>query len=613
MAKITPIRLYTGGIVASVGNKGFRQLFIGGYNSFGDSIAAGHTIDENWVTDYGEDSQYGVKGNTETMIVPNSYTDIIKNEIVGKYGDGASMNTKSFARSGDRVYHLLQKLQHENVVDSIKKASIVTICIGANDILEPAIKSLEDYINYGDLTELEGIVNENLNRLNTDSDPNSYTALMDRLIEINPSAKYIFTTVYNPVKYLWLDEGKEGFLKPVFDAIPQATVLGFEIDEYFKDEILNINEVKLLFNRVNGIGDWAETPINRLNDILKEKAKNYSNVYIADSHLLFDGFPDRPVNAQKHYNDLISVEYTRGYTTATMSWGALWRDSDYNTYWNELFDKHRNKIFTKLIDYESLLADLIPQVLEKVIIPDVDPHPEWYGHYVLYRCFADVLGWEKLDRYTITYNAGEGNGGTVTQEVTGVDGLPVYVKLKSFKHSTEGWRFDYWEDEEGNRYSNEQLVGITKNLKLTAHWTNYYTITCKHTNLVNNDGGETGHQECFELWMSGKQMPTEFGKFSEGVVITYDEIVYGTPMGVYVTEYFPKNAIEWLHSTPRVYLYNHQTAKYDIILNEGEKLARYDFPQGVTSNITIEFAWESSGSKATFNYREWYDCYIRID
>ena len=41
------------------------------YVSLGDSISAGHTINEDWAKDYGEVSQYGVNGNTSTVIVPN--------------------------------------------------------------------------------------------------------------------------------------------------------------------------------------------------------------------------------------------------------------------------------------------------------------------------------------------------------------------------------------------------------------------------------------------------------------------------------------------------------------------------------------------------------------
>ena len=51
------------------------------YVSLGDSIAAGHRINENWETDYGRDKQYGKPGQTQTALVTNCYTDLIKRDI----------------------------------------------------------------------------------------------------------------------------------------------------------------------------------------------------------------------------------------------------------------------------------------------------------------------------------------------------------------------------------------------------------------------------------------------------------------------------------------------------------------------------------------------------
>ena len=57
------------------GNRGyvfenpFSRIF--GYVSLGDSNAAGHAINDEWVTNYGDGSQYGKNGNTSTAIVSN--------------------------------------------------------------------------------------------------------------------------------------------------------------------------------------------------------------------------------------------------------------------------------------------------------------------------------------------------------------------------------------------------------------------------------------------------------------------------------------------------------------------------------------------------------------
>ena len=191
------------------------------YVSLGDSIAAGHAINDEWVKNYGEESQYGKNGNAETALVPSCYTDLISKDLRAVHG--GNVNVTSFAKSGDRVDDLMAKLDHDVVRNAIAKADYVTVCIGANDVLEPALSHLEQYINAGDsaLAEIASIVEGNLANLANDSYAYSYRSLFDKLNAINPSAIIVFTTIYNPYKYLWLEEGENGFFAPVLNSIPQ--------------------------------------------------------------------------------------------------------------------------------------------------------------------------------------------------------------------------------------------------------------------------------------------------------------------------------------------------------------------------------------------------------
>ena len=416
-----------------------------GYVSLGDSIAAGHAIDDNWEKKYGTRSQYGENGNLSTRIVTGSYTDRIRKELAEKYGSSV-VTTTSFAHSGDTVADLINKLSRTEVVNAIKRAKLVTVCIGANDVLGVAIPYIEPYINTGDLGPLEVSVEKNLSVLNTDSNATSYVSLFNRLNTINPKAKYVFTTIYNPYKYLWLDEGRNGFFGPMLNTIPE---MNLDIDKIIEDMFFNGNNlvyydvtklewvsidlelglgglikdgllstpiVQLLFDRVNGLGDWSEkyvegnSSFNGLNKVLRNKINSYKsthpNFVLADTKPIFDTYPDRPVSADVHYNDLVNVEFTRGYTTATMDWGALWRDTygesaaGITQYWTDLAWKHLswNNGFPSLNvgDYVSFnlngfAEDLVQQTIEKVIMPNVDPHPEVYGHVVLKQSFASAL------------------------------------------------------------------------------------------------------------------------------------------------------------------------------------------------------------------------------
>jgi len=408
------------------------------YVSFGDSIAAGHTINAEWELNYGEGSQYGKNGRTETVIVPGSYTDLIRRELVSIYGANR-VSAISFARSGDTVADLMEKLSHAVVIRAIEQADIVTVCIGANDVLHPALMELENYIQTGSLADAEAWIASNMATLNDDSAATSFVSLLNRMADINPKAKYVFTTIYNPYKYLYLHTGHNGFFGPLLNTIPDMRIdvdeaienlfniddLGYwdvlawewksieltaNISSLIKDGLLNIPVVQQLFDRVNNLGSWAETYVTQLNDIIRSKVNAYQpvnpNFAVAETKAMFDLFPDKTdSSADVDYSDLVSVEFTRTYDTAKMDWGALWRGSNAGTFWTNLAWKYLNFSIDALpstnvwdyvsFDLEGFAADLVQQIIDKVILPDVDPHPESAGHEVLKRSFTNVWGLTK--------------------------------------------------------------------------------------------------------------------------------------------------------------------------------------------------------------------------
>lgn len=374
------------GYVSEILREGY-SVWMEGYRyvSLGDSIAAGHSIDYNWETNYGVGSQYGENGHSETIIVPNCYTDLIHRN---KATIHRHAYVTSFAHSGDTVGDLMSKLTHPVVRSAIAKAHAVTVCIGANDILGPAMNHLEEYINSGDLSQIESIVNTNMANLENDSYTNSYVALFDALSSINPDARFVFMTIYNPYKYLYIEEGVNGFFEPVLSVIPDMNLFGLDIDGLIKSGLLSTPIVQKLFSRVNGLSAWTETQVTHLNTILKNKVASYRdknvNFYVADAKARFDTYPDRASGATVCYNDLVNVEYTRGYNTMTMDWGRLYR-GDPAGYWTNLVMKY---VSWSGLDIESMANELIAQTIERVIVPDIDPHPETYGQYVL----SDVFG-----------------------------------------------------------------------------------------------------------------------------------------------------------------------------------------------------------------------------
>ena len=63
------------------------------YVSLGDSIAVGHAINIDWEANYGYQTQYGENGNTQTVIVPDSYTDLIRKDLNDQYSGLAKLKS----------------------------------------------------------------------------------------------------------------------------------------------------------------------------------------------------------------------------------------------------------------------------------------------------------------------------------------------------------------------------------------------------------------------------------------------------------------------------------------------------------------------------------------
>lgn len=583
------------------------------YVSFGDSIAAGYAIDSNWETDYGRGSEYGENGNTETTIVPGSYTYLINQDLTGRFGEGAK--TTSFAHSGDTVEDLMNKLDHDVVRNELQQADLVTICIGANDLLRPALQFLDnninEYFNTGDLSSLEAIMNNNLNNLNNEGYASSYIQLIRKLKSINSSARYVFTSIYNPYKYLWLEEGQNGFFKPLLDAIPQMTVLGFQVDELIKAGLLSTSAVRKLFDRVNGIGDWIEPYINRLNDVLKTKV-NANGLLLADTKAIYDTVPDRTIGNVRQYNELVNVAFTRGYNVAMVDWGRLWVGSNAANWWTDIITKH---VSTSGVDLEGLANEVVDQVVNKVLVNEIDPHPQSFGHDVLKQSFDNALGLVQLPTYTLTYNTGKyGTGYMAEQHYIGIPSQPAYVKLNTnaYVPSVEGYSFTGWNtmlNGTGTSYSNGQIIPISGNVTLFAQWDNtcvvdfYKDVNTFGRNYYNVNGGgvenNTGVQEIY------------------GVDISYDGGVTYTPLDTsYYRGYFAKDGRNYIRSLAIPYgtklrVWNTYTLGDKVIgINRYNKTTSYIQLNGVNvvndyepsyvltvkHNTDITFEWTLSGT-----------------
>lgn len=601
------------------------------YVSLGDSIAAGQGIesDDIYQAPACWDWQYGKLSETE--IISGCYTDRIRNKLQEKHGK-SYVNARSFARSGDTVQVLMaDQLNNKTVQEAIKKADVVTICIGANDILGAV--SGDAITNYflGDdngIKKIEDTVATSLSNLNNDSYTYSYAKLINKLYTLNSKAQYVFTTVYNPYKYLHID--KNGFFSPLLNTIPDITILGLDIDGYLKNQLLSIELVEQVTQRFNYLSGWVEVRINELNRIIRDKVNNFnkSNFIVAETKQLFDGFPDRPYKAEINYNDLVSVEYTQGYDTAQMDWGQLYSKTGKSAY-NYWVDIVTPNVSTSGIDYVGIFEDLLPDLVNYVFMPDMDPHPESDGQYILSRSFEDALGLSSLDRYTIEYKANGGNGSMSSRVVTGVDGLAVYTTIDSRTITEQtGYYFTGWKDQNGKTYSNEQIISLTSNINLSAQWAIYqYTVNFYKSlndyarNFYVAAGrdvdNETGIQEIYgcDISTDGGNTYTTLatsnyrGNFtlSGNKLISSKQYPYGTKFRVWVT--YTRGDSYDIPFVGTQYQYKETTSHIYVngSLHKSEYKPTYEIT--LTSNTNINFEWVLSGTVYVDATANW-NCYI---
>lgn len=482
---------------------------------------------------------------------------------------------------------LIEILDEDSVKEALSKADLVTISIGANSILEAGLNRLPSFLTEGgSLDDLEKTVEYNLRQLektaytevvsfsnikawdilvahksdgttdniyvdkiennvliveNLDTGKKwieitestyvkfdrqiySYKRLFDKLTSINPNAKYVFTTIHNPMKYLYVAKGTEvndyldGFLGTWLNTIPQTTIVGVEVDKKIKQLILDTDIITKICNRINGdkstgwegISAWAERyiagggiskqdgkPFTSLNGVIRQSIEAYNNpnIVFTETHELFDTVPDRQGAGELHYNDLVNMQITRGYDADNLDWSKLWGDAPGSTpteqienYWETIIDKYTSGL---TVDFDGLVAELEPIIVDRILSEAFDPHPRLDGHYVMYRSFADTLRENFPEEFadfpalkTITYNANGGIGTMETQKV--LDKSVVDSSIKKIYSITNGnsfartdhYHFAGWKSNDGNSYSDKQAIYVPNNTVLEAQWAiDTFTLT----------------------------------------------------------------------------------------------------------------------------------------
>ncbi len=401
------------------------------YVSLGDSIAAGCMLPGH---NEGDEAILREGVYNSGVFVEGGYSNSFKNYLMAEYGS-KNVNATSFARSGDRTADLLNKLNNQSVATVIEKADIVTICIGANDILGPALDNLENFI-FGQmsLTEMEQKLDEGLATFaGTNDIEGNFEKILNKLQDLNPNAKYIFTNVYNPYKFLAVPTALEFFIE-LYNSISTLDI-----------SVENVNGIATATEvYVAGGGNSSGRQVVGLNALLEEKInkfndKNDTDYILVDVKSEFDKFT---LQTETKYTDLVNCVFTKDAQIA-IDFGV--------------------DIYTQIQQY-------------------ADPHPTTNGHQIIYNQF--IGGMENVA--SVNYDCQGGNFSGKTNKIVFVyngDGLVENENIPT----REGYNFVGWY-KDSNLTQEWSFIDdrVQGNLMLYAKWE---AIPVYYTVIFNSNGG----------------------------------------------------------------------------------------------------------------------------
>ena len=393
------------------------------YVSFGDSIAVGYNL-PNYSADISDASD-----DTFGKFVEDSYSYKFKTMLENKFGTNNVVST-TYAQSGDASKELINKLNSTTVQNTLKSADIVTICIGANDILGPALNNISGYVLKdsvsGSVTvsEMENQLSDGLeNFKGKDGAEGNFDKILNMLYAINPDATYIFTNVYNPYKVFALPTSLSSFIAYT------------DFSEQKINQMGAITEVYL----AGGTNTQGQS-IQGLNQILESKinAFGHDNFALVDSHASFDLYTQ---STTPKYNELV-------YATLT-------KDSNVNI--------------------SELMSGGIDVIMQKA-----DPHPTELGHGLLFNEFKNYFD-NNICTLTLDYNGETINGKSGEIKLCNKHASPTLPSLESDKV------FAGWYTLSGDKWTENNQ--ITSDMVLYAKW--MYAITYNLYGGINNSENPT--------------------------------------------------------------------------------------------------------------------------
>lgn len=385
------------------------------YVSLGDSICAG-----TYIT------------NSGNFTYDNNYTNLLYTHIASN--EYPIVSVSNFGKDGDNTVNFLSKITgldasghaltgealelSQNIQNKIKSADLVTISMGANDILGPANANLMNFLLLG--TDITPALDGGLSMFIT-----NFPKIITRLEELNPSARYIFTNIYNP--YLELMTATEDItLQSAYGPLPVAK------------------------EKIQALGTISEAYIN----------SSSSSV-----------FPITPVlvgtankNIEKGVNQLLD-EYLAG----KPNFSYINTKGAFDAYFAS--EGNYSVVNCKLLQYSGKGDVNFSEIL--------DPHPTETGHAVMAELFASLIS-EKLAFVEFDFN---GANSTTSNNIEIFDKNSKLTENDFPKLERTGYGFIGW------RMSPSYTTNWTEDVELSSSMTFRAEWMKEHVVLFDTKGG----------------------------------------------------------------------------------------------------------------------------
>jgi|GEM_PF-3889718 len=307
--------------------------------AFGDSIAAGYAPNVSPYSDLDETDD-------EVLLQKRQMLDNYVEYYNADYGTfasksafsyifaknaNASATVKSYANSGDTSTDLANLLTQDNyvktlaetnkevtilnqkVLNDIKQANVITLCIGANDVLGLAIQTLNQTIQNNQISKLlTGFDDTELSQYSANIQQNVQTFKSNYQNIILPvlcqNSNVYVMTIYNPYRFLGIAENFNGFRQ-----LLQITIDGLnQINKTIRD---SANNNVIVIDVATNFSNYSERQYtNYVNvDLSQIDMMSLANMGSGDMPYYFDPHPT-PLG-QKTIAELYGQSYSQDTTT----------------------------------------------------------------------------------------------------------------------------------------------------------------------------------------------------------------------------------------------------------------------------------------------------------